>query len=369
MKIIVVIGTRPEAIKMAPVVLALRKNSKNNIILCASGQHKEMLDIVLTDFGLRPDIYLSAPPPAPNLTILTAHLLQGISPMLEREMPDWLLVQGDTSTVMAAALAAFYLKIKVGHVEAGLRSFDKFFPFPEEMNRKMTTVLADLHFAPTETARQNLVTEGISSKIIHVTGNTVVDALYYIRDRIEGQLEILPVTVRAEEAKGQRLVLVTCHRRENFGEPLINICKAVAELADQYQDHSFIWPVHMNPNVQPVVYNMFLSSKNVVLLPPLSYESLLAVLMRSRLVLSDSGGIQEEAPSFGVPVLVLRDTTERPEGVAAGAAILVGADIRRIYEEATVILDDHPSQHRVSINPYGDGNAGERIAQLLTDNN
>lgn len=365
MRLLTIIGTRPEAIKMAPVVLALRKIAGNEVLLCASGQHGEMLDIVLADFGLKPDSYLTAPPPAPDLGVLTAHLLQGISPLLEQTSPDWLLVQGDTTTVMAAALAAFYRKIKIGHVEAGLRSFDKFSPFPEEVNRKLAATLADIHFAPTETARQNLLDEGVWPERIHVTGNPIVDALHHIRERIAGRPAILPEAVRQEEAKGQRLVLVTCHRRENFGEPLQAICNAVVKLAAHFQDHSFVWPVHRNPNVQPVVSSAFAGSRNVILLSPLSYESLLAVLMRSRLALSDSGGIQEEAPSFGVPALVLRNTTERPEGIAAGMAELVGADTRRICEAATAVLNSEAPQPGAVANPYGDGHAGERIARLL----
>jgi len=366
MRIAVLIGTRPEAIKMAPVVSALRRQPGNEVFLCASGQHGEMLDIVLADFGLKPDARLPAPPTAPDLSLLTSHLLQGISPWLEGLAPDWLLIQGDTTTVMASALAASHRKIKIGHVEAGLRSFNKHSPWPEEMNRKLTTALADVHFAPTETARQNLVNEGVPPGLIHVTGNTVVDALQHIRERITERPETLPEPVRAEKAQGRRLVLVTCHRRENFGEPLKRICGAVAELAVKYRDCSFVWPVHKNPNVENVVTGFFQGVPNVILLPPLSYESLLGVLMRSSLALSDSGGLQEEAPSFQVPVLVLRDTTERPEGLAAGAARLVGANEALIVQAASAILDQSGPWTPIN-NPYGDGHASTRIAHILSE--
>lgn len=363
MRIIVMIGTRPEAIKMAPVVISLRATCLHEVILCASGQHREIVESALAEFGLMPDIFLSSPPPAPDLSSLTTFLLHSVSGMLAEQKPDWLLVQGDTTTVMTSAMAAFYQNIKVGHVEAGLRSFDMRAPFPEEVNRKLTSQLASLHFAPTEVARQNLFREGVADKDILVTGNTIVDALEMLKSNLDPAA--LPKPVKATLATGKKLVLVTCHRRENFGQPLRDICAATMQLAINYQDCAFIWPVHPNPNVKKAVMECTLDHpSNLLLLEPLPYIGLLSILSNASLAISDSGGIQEEAPSFGCPVLVLRDKTERPEGVNAGVAKLVGADEEQIIREAKEILEA-PHVLLPHHNPYGDGHAAERIARYF----
>lgn len=366
MKILSVFGTRPEAIKMAPVIAELNKHQdKLTSLVCVTAQHREMLDQVLGLFAIKPDYDLGIMQPNQSLAELTARALTKLDEVLRQEKPDWILVQGDTTTVMAASLAAFYHHIKVGHVEAGLRSFDKYQPFPEEINRKIATSLSDMHFAPTEVARQNLLREGIADAQIVVTGNTVIDALLQVAEKPydwdTSGLAAIP--------RDRRTILVTAHRRENFGAPLKNICAALRTLAERYADVQIVYPVHLNPNVQQVVYEMLGQLSNVTLLKPLEYLPLVQLMKHSYLVITDSGGIQEEAPGLGKPVLVLREVTERPEGITAGTVKLVGTDKETIIHEASLLLDNQTAYETMSqaVNPYGDGKASQRIvARLMT---
>ena len=359
-KILIVYGTRPEAIKMAPVVRAVRARPERfRAMVVATGQHREMLDQVQRLFGLEPDVDLDLMRPGQQLNDLAARALAGLEPLLERERPDWVLVQGDTTTAMTAALAAFHRRIPVGHVEAGLRTGDLERPFPEEANRRIIDLLATACFAPTERARRALVAEGLAPGRIHRTGNTVVDALREVRERL--------AEVGVGPAEDDDEVLVTAHRRESFGRPLARVLDAVSELAGRFPQLRFVYPVHPNPHVEGPAHERLGGLPNVELHPPLDYRELVGRLARCRLVLTDSGGIQEEAPSFGKPVLVLRETTERPEGVEAGVARLVGTDRERIVTEASLLLTDGDAYARMAnaVNPYGDGRAGERIAAIL----
>ena len=352
MKLLVVVGTRPEAIKMAPVIRRLRGEAGATVVLCATAQHREMLDQVFALFGLSPDIDLDLMRPDQTPNALAARVLSGLDDVLAREAPDWLLVQGDTTTAMASALAAFHRRVRVGHVEAGLRTGDFQHPFPEEMNRRVVDLVSEANFVPTRRAARALEAEEVPSEKIYLTGNTVVDALEDIASR-EG------------EVPEEDLVLITAHRRESFGEPLKRVVRAIARLADRFPATRFVHVVHPNPNVRSVVFeNQRLS--NVTLIEPLDYLALVRLMRRSRLILTDSGGIQEEAPTFGKPVLVLREKTERPEGVEAGLARLVGTDEERIVGEAGALLSDGAARRRMSgKNPYGDGHAADRIAAIL----
>ncbi len=371
-KVLFVFGTRPEAIKLAPVVQCLAQDTGRFVPrICVTAQHREMLDQVLELFELTPDHDLNLMRPDQNLHDLTARIISAMRPVLVEERPDWVLVQGDTTTVWAAALAAFYLSIKVGHVEAGLRTFDKRQPFPEEMNRRLCGRLADLHFAPTQGARRNLLDEHVPDEDIIVTGNTVIDALIRVLDRIErdppravGRLQ-----ERLRPAIGDgRMVLITGHRRESFGSGFERICTAIAELASVYPEVAFTYPVHLNPNVQDPVRRILSGFENVHLLEPLGYAPFAWLMQRSTLILTDSGGIQEEAPSLGKPVLVMRNTTERPEGVEAGCVTLVGNETERIVTAVRDCLDDLNLESRtVPQNPYGDGQASQRIARALLE--
>ena len=324
LKVLSIFGTRPEAIKMAPVVKELEKHPDEIISrVCVTAQHREMLDQVLDLFGIVPDYDLDLMRPGQTLSGLTARVFTALDPVIAQEQPDWVLVQGDTTTVMAASLVAFYHQVKVGHVEAGLRTFDKWQPFPEEVNRKVAGVVADLHFAATETSKANLLREGVDPGIIHVTGNPVIDALHMVADMpydvMSGPLANIPWE--------KRVILVTAHRRENFGPPLENICAALREIAEGYMDDvQIVYPVHLNPKVQEPVYRLLGDVPNITLLPPLDYLPMVQLMKRAYLVLTDSGGIQEEAPGLGKPVLVLRETTERPEAVDAGTVKIVGTD-------------------------------------------
>lgn len=365
-KVLSIFGTRPEAVKMAPVVRALQQDTRIESVVCVTAQHREMLDQVLRLFDIRPDIDLNLMQPNQTLTGLTAAILNHIDPVLAQVAPDWVLVQGDTTTVMAAALAAYYRRIHVGHVEAGLRTHDKFQPFPEEINRRIAGVIADLHFAPTEHSRQNLLREGIPDEIIKVTGNPVIDALQTIGST-PPPAEIQSLLAGLEQ---RDLVLVTAHRRENFGQPIEDICTGLRRLAES-APHSIqlIYPVHLNPNIQEPVHRLLGNIANITLLPPLDYLPLVHLMRRARLILTDSGGIQEEATALGIPALVLRETTERPEGVEAGTLKLVGADPQRIFTEAHRLLTD-PAAHAAMAqahNPFGDGHAAERIIQAVLD--
>jgi len=371
LRVITIFGTRPEAVKMAPVVKRLRQfPDQIESRVCVTAQHREMLDQVLEAFQITPDVDLNLMQPNQSLPELTARIFTELHPVLMDFQPDWLLVQGDTTTVMAAAVLGFYDRIKVGHVEAGLRTFDKWQPFPEEINRRLAGVVADLHFAPTENNRQNLLRENIPADLIRVTGNTSIDALHYI-SKLPTPQATSDLLARAGVSSGdRRLVLVTAHRRENFGRPIREICQALKELAKRYENEiTLIYPVHLNPNIQGPVHEELDGIPNIILLPPLDYLPLVHLMKHATLILTDSGGIQEEAPSFGIPTLVLRETTERQEGVTAGTLKLVGTDARRIVAEAQRLLDvpEAYAEMAGSVNPYGDGHAAEKIVNALLD--
>jgi UDP-N-acetylglucosamine 2-epimerase (non-hydrolysing) len=368
-KVLSIFGTRPEAIKMAPVVRELTRHPEIEAKVCVTAQHRQMLDQVLEIFEITPDIDLNLMQPGQTLATLTARVFTHLPPVLAEFQPDWVLVQGDTTTVMAAAMLAYYQQIKVGHVEAGLRTGDKFQPFPEEINRRVAGVVADLHFAPTEWSRQNLLQENTPNDQIIVTGNPAIDSLHWV---VQQPFDIHTLNIPTLESLDVRTVLVTAHRRENFGQPLENICQAIASLADHYAGEvHFIYPVHLNPNVQEPAYRILGKQSHVTLLPPLDYLPMVNVMKRAIIVLTDSGGIQEEAPGLGVPTLVMRETTERPEGVEAGTLKLVGTDQKAIINETRRLLDD-PEAHAAMAgakNPYGDGHAAERIVQAILNAN
>ncbi len=357
---------------MAPVVRCLAGTAGIESGVCVTAQHRQMLDQVLQLFEIRPDYDLDLMREDQGLAELSAAIFTGLDPVLADFRPDWVLVQGDTTTVAIAALLSYYRRIRVGHVEAGLRTYDKWQPFPEEINRRVAGVTADLHFAPTEWTRRNLLREGIDDKLIVVTGNPVIDALQYVAaqpepDSVCKLVESLGIRTDAS-GEGRRLVLVTAHRRESFGKPLESICEALRQLAGR-GDVEIVYPVHLNPNVQEPVKRILASVPHVTLLPPLDYLPLVHLMKRSTLILTDSGGIQEEAPAFGKPVLVLREVTERPEGVEAGTVKVVGAETGRIVREAGALLDDPAAYARMAqaTNPYGDGHAASRIVQALLD--
>jgi UDP-N-acetylglucosamine 2-epimerase (non-hydrolysing) len=366
LKVMTVIGTRPEAIKMAPVIKSLMNYSEEvEPVVCVTGQHREMLDQALKIFGIVPDYDLDLMHQNQSLSLLTANILTALDAVITLEKPDWVLVQGDTTTAMVASLVAYFHRIKLGHVEAGLRTNDKFQPFPEEINRRITDILADAYFAPTQNSRMNLLKEGIRSESIVVTGNTVIDALMMISQRVADR----PLEFRISQTIGNKLlILVTVHRRESFGEPLENICKALARIAFNYRDRiHIVYPVHLNPNVRKTVYEILSGIPNISLIEPVDYEELVGLMSKAYLIMTDSGGIQEEAPSLHKPVLVLRDVTERPEAIETGAAKLIGTDVDRIYSETTHLIEEPKNYYRMSsaINPYGDGQASERIVQFL----
>lgn len=364
--ILIIVGTRPEVIKMAPVFRELERHPEQFApTLVTTGQHREMLDQVLAVFGLKPQIDLELMEPAQSLTRLTSRSLVALSDVLNELRPTAMLIQGDTTTAMAAALAAFYHGICIGHVEAGLRSFKRRSPFPEEMNRRVAACLADLHFAPTERARRNLLNEGVADESIFVTGNTIVDALNSCA--IDGDFD--DQRLARIDYGNRRILLVTAHRRESFGEPLRAICRALGQIVRRFEDVGIIYPVHLNPEVRRLVEAEISNTRGIHLVAPTSYGDLLRLLRRCYFVLTDSGGIQEEAPSFHKPVLVLRDVTERPELIEAQAGRLVGTDSQRILEEATRLLNDRAAYQAMSgvKNPFGDGRAAERIVKILAD--
>lgn len=366
LKVLCVFGTRPEAIKLAPVISELKRRGDQFVCrVCVTAQHREMLDDVLRLFAIAPDYDLDVMREAQSPAYVAAAVLTKLEAVVKEERPDWILVQGDTTTTMAAALAAFYQRVRVGHVEAGLRTHNKWQPFPEEINRRITDLVTDMHFAPTQRARNNLLEEGVPESDVVLTGNTVIDALLDVTGRPLDS----DSSLQGLGGEGQRLILVTAHRRESFGPPFENICRAVAEIARAYNDVHVVYPVHPNPEVSGPAHDKLGGVPNVSLLPPLDYLSLAHLMKRSYLILTDSGGIQEEAPSLGVPVLVLRDVTERPEAVEAGAAKIVGTDHIRIVTEARRLLDDQDEYSRMArtVNPYGDGHAAERIARALLD--
>ncbi len=360
-KIICIVGTRPEAIKMAPLILALKAESWVDVKVLATAQHRELLDQVLEAFGIKPDIDFNIMRQNQALTTLTAKLLLELDAVMLAEKPDAVIAQGDTTSVMAVALACFYHKIPFGHVEAGLRTWDMQNPFPEEMNRVIAGRLSKWHFAPTESSRQNLLREGVLDTDIIVTGNTVIDALLSVADRDAD----LPVEIDSTK----RLILVTAHRRENFGEPFDRVCRALLALLERNPDVQVLYPVHPNPNVNATAHRLLGSHPRVVLCDSLDYLPFVTAMKRAYLILSDSGGVQEEAPALGKPVLVLRQETERPEAVEKGVVKLVGTDFDAIVAEVQLLLDDESAYHAMArgVSPYGDGFASKRIVKTLTD--
>jgi len=368
LRVLSIFGTRPEAVKMAPVLQALRARPEIESLICVTAQHRQMLDQVLDLFDLHPDFDLDLMRHDQTLAGLTAEIFTRLDPILQQKTPDWILVQGDTTTVMAASLNAFYHHIRVGHVEAGLRTGDRSQPFPEEINRRVASVVADLHFAPTSRAVENLRAEGIPDWRITLTGNPVIDALNAIVSK--------PVPAAVSEFLKEKdirpgwkkMILVTAHRRENFGTPIESICLAIRDIASAYPDQvELVYPVHLNPNIQEPVYRLLGGIGNVTLLPPLEYLSLVHLLRASELVLTDSGGIQEEATGLGKPTLVLREVTERPEGLEAGVLSLVGTDRERIVQETERLLENREAYEKMAhaSNPFGDGHAAEKIVSAL----
>jgi UDP-N-acetylglucosamine 2-epimerase (non-hydrolysing) len=371
LKVLTVFGTRPEAIKMAPLVRALAAHPDIDSKVCVTAQHRQMLDQVLALFAITPDFDLDIMRPGQNLNTITTDIIGRIAGVFEEFRPDYVLVHGDTSTTFATSLAAFYQRIKIGHVEAGLRTGNLMSPWPEEGNRRLTGVLADVHFAPTTASQDNLLAENVKPSTILVTGNTVIDALIAVQDKLASS----PALYQEQASRfpflreGSRMVLVTGHRRENFGGGFERICDALAQMARKYPDVDFVYPVHLNPNVQEPVNRLLSGLDNVHLIEPQDYLPFVFLMTRSYLILTDSGGIQEEAPSLGKPVLVMRDTTERPEALAAGTVRLVGTDVERIVGNVTELLEDSAAYETMSFahNPYGDGKASDRIVQALLE--
>ncbi len=369
MKVLTVIGTRPEVIKLAPVVRALSKRPTVENVVCVTAQHREMLDSALELFGIAPKYDLDVMADNQTPSQVAAAVLAGLDSILESEQPHWVLVQGDTTTTAAASLAAFYRRTKIGHVEAGLRTFDKRHPFPEEVNRRVTSVVSDLHFAPTTRARRNLQREGISEDTIVVTGNPVIDALEWVAQLAPpAAVEDL---IRRLDLRDRRLLLVTAHRRENWGAPLQSICLSLRQIAESRPGVHIVYPVHLNPNVHGDVHRLLEGIENITLLPPVDYLTLVHLMRRAYVVVTDSGGIQEEAPSLGKPVLVLRQVTERPEAVAAGTVKVIGTAQESIVSELSRLLDDGEAYEAMAraINPYGDGLAAERIVSAILGEN
>jgi UDP-N-acetylglucosamine 2-epimerase len=364
MKVITVFGTRPEAIKMAPLVKKLNEEPEIDSILCVTAQHREMLDQVLELFGLIPDYDLNIMKPNQTISQITSNVLMGLEEVFKKEKPDIVLVHGDTTTTFAASLAAFYQQIRVGHVEAGLRTYDKYSPYPEEMNRILTGRIADLHFAPTERNRQNLLREAIPDEAVFITGNTVIDALLQVADK---PYEFEDETLKKIDFEKRRVITVTCHRRENLGENMEQIFLAIRDIAEEFEDTEIIYPVHMNPKVRETAGRVLGNTGRIHLIEPLQYQPFSNLMARSYLIITDSGGIQEEAPSLGKPVLVVRKETERPEAVEAGTVKLAGVERDTIYQMTKELLTDEAAYGRMAraVNPYGDGHACERITEIL----
>lgn len=370
-KTLCVFGTRPEAIKMAPLALSLAADERFDSKVCVTGQHRQMLDQVLDLFKLKPDFDLSVMKPGQDLTGITTAILTGMKEVLANCKPDIVLVHGDTATTFAASLAAYYQQIPVAHVEAGLRTGNLYSPWPEEANRKLTGALATLHFAPTENSKANLLHEGVAPESIHVTGNTVIDALLEVIERLDKDVELgkQAAAPTAFLKRNRKLILVTGHRRESFGGGFERICQALLETAKQHPDVDIVYPVHLNPQVQEPVNRLLAGVDNIHLIEPLDYLPFVYLMSQAHIILTDSGGIQEEAPSLGKPVLVMRDTTERPEAVSAGTVKLVGTDVAKIVEELDILLTDKNVYQSMSFahNPYGDGKACQRICSTLAD--
>jgi UDP-N-acetylglucosamine 2-epimerase (non-hydrolysing) len=365
-KVLIIFGTRPEAIKLCPLILELRKHSgKFKTVVCVTAQHRKMLDQVLEIFRVIPDYDLNLMTDDQTLFDTTSRVLTGVGKLIHKEKPDMILVQGDTTTTFAASLAAYYSQIPVGHIEAGLRTGNKYSPFPEEINRRLTGHIADIHFAPTQRNRNNLLSEGIPERNIVITGNTVIDALLWVKNEIRSENKRYYELDTIDFKK--RIILVTGHRRENFGEGFINLCDALRHVAENNENVEVVYPVHLNPNVKKPVYDMLSGVKNMKLIEPIDYSPFVYLMDKSYFIISDSGGIQEEAPSLGKPVLVTRDTTERPEAVEAGAVKLVGTNKSLIVNEAKKLLSDNDYYDRMAKvnNPYGDGHACERIIDAL----
>lgn len=365
-KVLVVFGTRPEAIKLAPLVREMRRHRQFRVHVCATAQHRQMLDQVLQLFDITPEYDLHVMRPGQSLEDVTSRVLTGMREVLAKDRPDLVLVQGDTTTTFATSLACYYQQIAVGHVEAGLRTGNKYSPFPEEVNRLLTSRLADLHFAPTVESRRNLLREGVDPGSVHVTGNTVIDALLHVRRRVvKASTKYRRMFPDVDFTK--RIILVTGHRRENFGEGFKRICEAIREIADRNPEVQIVYPVHLNPNVQAPVRRLLSRSPNIHLLDPVDYDPFVFLMNESHLILTDSGGVQEEAPSLGKPVLVMRNHTERPEGVKAGTVRLVGTEKWRIVREISLLLNDRKHYGRMSRahNPYGDGKSCARIVRIL----
>ena len=364
MKIMTVFGTRPEAIKMAPLVLKINEETGMDSVLCVTAQHREMLDQVLDLFGLKADYDLDIMKENQTISQITANVILGLEKVIQKENPDIVLVHGDTTTTFASALAAYYSQKKIGHVEAGLRTYDKYSPYPEEMNRAMTGRLTDLHFAPTEKNRTNLLLEGIPPESIFVTGNTVIDALRVI---LEKPYEFEEEPLKTIDFSKNRVITVTCHRRENLGENIMNIFGAVNDIASCFKDVEIVYPVHMNPKVREAADKAFKGAERIHLTEPLAYRPFAELMARSHLIITDSGGMQEEAPALGKPVLVVRKETERPEAVEAGTVKLAGVERDKIFEAAKTLLSDDSEYEKMAraVNPYGDGFAAERIVEIL----
>lgn len=363
LKVMSVFGTRPEAIKMCPLILEFQKHAEIESLVCLTGQHREMLDQVISIFGIKVDFDLNIMKPGQTLTTITTAVLEKIEKVFLESEPDIVLVHGDTTTSFAVALAAFYQKIPVGHVEAGLRTYNKYSPFPEEINRNLTGKIAELHFAPTMNNKANLEKENIKENV-YVTGNTVIDAF---KTTVKAKYSFKNNRIKEIDLTNKRCILMTAHRRENLGVPLSNICKAVKRIAEAYEDVVVIYPVHLNPTVKNTARDILGKVKNVYLIDPLDVEDMHNIMDRSYLVMTDSGGLQEEAPSCGVPVLVMRTETERPEAVEAGTVEVVGVKEEKIYMEAKRLLEDSEKYNKMAkaVNPYGDGHACERIADIL----
>lgn len=363
-KVMTVFGTRPEGIKMAPIIKVMEKVDEIENVICVTAQHREMLDQVLNLFKIEPHYDLNIFKPGQTLTEITVRALQGLEAVIEKERPDILLVQGDTTTVFSGALAAFYQRVKIGHVEAGLRSGNLYSPYPEEANRKLTGILADFHFAPTQTNKDNLLKEGYPEEKIFITGNTVIDALKYA---VKEDFIFNDPLLDSIDYGRERVILLTSHRRENIGRPMENIFAAVGDIAKKYDNVSVVFPIHLNPKVREIARRVFENNRKVHLIEPLDYEPFTNLMAKCHLVVTDSGGLQEEAPSLGKPVLVVREETERPEGIEAGTARLVGTRYEDIYSSLDLLLSNDEEYNKMAnaVNPYGDGRASERIVDII----
>lgn len=366
LKVMTVFGTRPEGIKMAPIVKVMENTEEIENIVCVTAQHREMLDQVLDIFRIKPDYDLNIFKPGQTLTGITTKALEGLEKVIVETRPDLLLVQGDTTTVFAGALAAFYQKVKVGHVEAGLRSGNLYSPYPEEANRKLTGIVTNFHFAPTDESRENLLREGYPEEKIFITGNTVIDALFHV---VKEDYIFEDSLLNNIDFKNKRVILLTSHRRENIGKPMENIFTAIDEITRKYEDVEVVFPVHLNPKVRDIAHKVFDGNENIHLVEPLDYEPFTNLMSKSHIVVTDSGGLQEEAPSLGKPVLVVREETERPEGIEAGTAKLVGTSKENISKELDLLLSNKEEYKKMAnaVNPYGDGKASERIVKVILE--